>query len=116
MYISQHQQNLGGVFNAAFDIRHFSDDDYFSDFSTLGLNEASTDLLPSSATLSWNGSEYWAASLQTYTYQTLQDSTSSYRAPPYDKMPERHVRGSHYNWGGFDVESDNYATKFSSPV
>src|SRR3546814_1507780 len=67
MYIAQHQQNLGGGFNAAFDIRHVSDDDYFRDFSTLGLNEASTDLLPSSATLSWNGSEYWAASLQTYT-------------------------------------------------
>src|SRR3546814_20047453 len=31
-------------------------------------------------------------------------------------MPELHVRGSHYNWGGFDVESDHYATKFRSPV
>lgn len=116
MYIVQHEQSFGGGFSAAFDVRHVSDDDYFRDFSTLGLSESTTDLLPSSATLSWNGSPYWSASLQTYTYQTLQDSTGSYMVPPYDKLPELHVVGAHYNWGGFDVVSDNYVTKFRSPV
>jgi len=116
MYIAQHEQDLGGGFRAAFDVRHVSDDDYFRDFSTLGLNEAATDLLPSSATLSWSGAKYWYATLQTYTYQTLQDSTGSYLVPPYDKLPEFHVHGARYNWHGFDVETDDYATKFRSPV
>src|SRR5690606_1759559 len=31
------------------------------------------------------------------------------------KLPELFVRGQRYNWGGFDVVSDNYATRFSRP-
>ena len=116
MYSAQHNQNLGGGFSAMYDIRHASDDNYFRDFSTLGLNESTTNLLPSIAQVSWSGLKYWNAYLQTYTYQTLQDASSAYTLPPYDKLPELHVQGARYNWGGFDVQSDNYATKFRSPV
>src|SRR5690606_28731128 len=38
-YAAQHTQSLGGGVNASFDIRRVSDDDYFRDFSSFGLNE-----------------------------------------------------------------------------
>ena len=115
MYWWQHRHSLGGGFSAYFDVRRVSDDDYFRDFTTFGLNEATIDSLPSIARLNWSGSPYWRAYLQTYTYQTLQDRTSTYRRPQFDKLPELYVRGARYNWGGFDVATDNYATKFSMP-
>ncbi|HUG57540.1 MAG TPA: LPS-assembly protein LptD [Candidimonas sp.] len=111
----QHAQSLGGGVNASFDVRHVSDDDYFRDFSSLGLNEATNTYLPSNAGLSWSGYKYFNASLYAYSYQTLQDSTSSYLTPQYNKLPELYVRGARYNWGGFDVQSDNYATRFEMP-
>lgn len=116
MYSAQHSQVLGGGFSAALDYRGVSDDNYYRDFSTFGLNDATTTYLPRVATLSWSGYKYFNAYLQSYTYQTLQDATAGYTAPPYDKVPELYVKGARYNWGGFDVESDNYATKFRSPV
>ena len=116
MYSAQHSQALGGGFNASYDVRAVSDDNYFRDFSTFGLNEASTTYLPRVATLGWSGYKYFNARLQAYTYQTLQDDTSVYKIPPYDKVPELYVRGARYNWGGFDVASDNYAIKFKSPT
>ncbi|NYT63196.1 LPS-assembly protein LptD [Alcaligenaceae bacterium] len=114
-YSWQHRQSLGGGLNASFDIRRVSDDDYFRDFSSLGLNEASYTYLPSNAGLSWSGHQYFSASLYAYTYQTLQDHTSTYLTPQYNKLPELYVRGARYNWGGFDVQSDNYATRFEMP-
>ncbi|RTZ44738.1 LPS-assembly protein LptD [Candidimonas sp. SYP-B2681] len=114
-YSWQHAQRLGGGLSASFDIRRVSDDDYFRDFSSLGLNEATNTYLPSTAGLNWSGYRYFNASLYAYTYQTLQDRTSSYLLPQYDKLPELYVRGARYNWGGFDVESDNYATRFNMP-
>src|SRR5690606_37807063 len=89
--------------------------DYFRDFTSFGLNVATIDALPSVAQLSWAGSEYWRAHLQTYTYQTLQDRTGSYCRPPFDKLPELYLCGARYNWGGFDVATDNYAVKFRMP-
>ena len=115
MYWWQHRHTLGGGLSAYFDVRRVSDDDYFRDFTSFGLNEATIDALPSVAQLSWAGSEYWRAHLQTYTYQTLQDRTGSYRRPPFDKLPELYLRGARYNWGGFDVATDNYAVKFRMP-
>lgn len=116
MYIAQHTQNLGGGFSAMYDLRRVSDDNYFRDFSSFGLNDAINNTVPSVAQVNWSGLKYWNAYLQTYTYQTLQDSTAGYTLPPYDKLPELHVQGSRYAWGGFDVQSDNYVTKFRSPV
>lgn len=116
MYHWKHFQRLGSGFSAAFDMRRVSDDDYYRDFSSLGLNQASIDSVPSMARLSWGGAKYWRAYLQTYTYQTLQDRTADFsRRPQFDKLPELYVRGSRYNWGGFDVATDNYATQFIMP-
>lgn len=115
MYWWQHRHALGGGFSANFDVRRVSDDDYFRDFASFGLNDATIDALPSIAQLSWGGAQYWQAHLQTNTYQTLQDRSASYRRPPFDKVPELYVRGARYNWGGFDVATDNYAVKFRMP-
>ena len=115
MYSAQHAQSLGGGFNASFDINRVSDDDYFRDFSSFGLNEATSIDLPSTARVDWSGYQYFNASLQATTYQTLQDRTAGYRLPQYNKLPELHLRGARYNWGGFDVESNNYATRFVMP-
>lgn len=114
-YAWQHAHSLGGGVNASFDIRRASDDDYFRDFSSFGLNEATYSYLPSNAGLNWSGYKYFSASLYAYTYQTLQDRTGPYLLPQYDKLPELYVRGARYNWGGFDVQSDNYATRFVMP-
>ena len=112
---AQHRHQLGGGFNAAFNINRVSDGDYFRDFSNFGLNEASTNELISSAQLGWSGYKYFSASLSATKYQTLQDTTAGYRRPQFDKLPELAVRGAHYNWGGFDVISQNNATRFSMP-
>lgn len=115
LYSLQHQHRLGGGFSASFDLNRVSDDDYFRDFSSFGLNEATNTYLPSTARLSWSGYKYFSASLSAQTYQTLQDRTATYLTPQYNKLPELYVRGARYNWGGFDVESDNYATRFRMP-
>lgn len=113
---ARHRHNLGGGFNAALRLNRVSDDDYFRDFSNLGLNEATTNYLPSSARLGWSGFKYFSASLAAVKYQTLQDRTSDrYRRPQFDKLPELTVRGARYNWGGFDVVSHNTATRFRMP-
>ena len=112
----QHNQALGGGVNASFDIRRVSDDDYFRDFSSLGLNEATNTWLPSTGSVSWWGSPYIGGSVSVHKYQTLQDrSSSSYLVPQYDKLPELFVRAARYDWGGFDVVSENYATRFVMP-
>ena len=59
----QHSQALGGGLSANFDIRRVSDDDYFRDFSSFGLNEATNTWLPSTASLSWWNSPYIGGSL-----------------------------------------------------
>ena len=115
LFMAQHAHDLGGGFKASYDIRRVSDDDYFRDFSTYGLNESTKNYLRSRARLSWGGSRYFRASVTATKYQTLQDRTTTYRRPQYDKLPELYVRGARYNWGGFDVVSDNYVTRFVMP-
>lgn len=115
LFGAQHTHRLGGGFTASFNVNRVSDDDYFRDFSNLGLNEATTNYLASTAGLSWSGYQYFSASLRATKYQTLQDRTSNYRRPQFDKLPELTVRGARYNWGGFDVISRNTATRFRMP-
>lgn len=115
-YGVKHSQALVGGLRANIDVRKVSDDDYFRDFSAFGLNEASTSWLASSASLSWAGSPYVSGSLSVHKYQTLQDrNTDNYLQPQYDKLPELNIRAARYDWGGFDVVSENYATRFSMP-
>lgn len=113
---AEHRHRLGAGFNASLQLNRVSDGDYFRDFSNFGLNEATRDHLISSARLNWSGNKYVRASLAAVKYQTLQDRTSRrYRTPQFDKLPELTVRAARYNWGGFDVVSENAATRFSMP-
>ena len=117
LYSAQHTQQLGYGLRAYLDARKASDDDYFRDFASFGLADTATiNYLPSQALLSWSGGPHFSGSLQFYHYQTLQDRTGTFLTPPYDKLPELHFRAQHYNWNGFDVISDNYATRFISPI
>jgi LPS-assembly protein len=113
MYLSQHSQTLGNGFYTSWNVSGVSDNDYFRDFSTLGLNEASTTYLPKQGLVGWAGG-YWNTSVQVYKYQTLQDPDAPI-APPYDKVPELSVHGGRYDWYGFDTELDATATRFSRP-
>ncbi|NYT38782.1 LPS-assembly protein LptD [Allopusillimonas soli] len=116
LFMAQHRQNLGGGFKADVDLRRVSDDDYFRDFSSFGLTDSTVNYLPSRARVTWSGLKYFSGYLGAFTYQTLQDDTLGYYArPQYNKLPELYLRGARYNWGGFDVVSDNYATKFRMP-
>ncbi len=113
LYSMQHYQRLGGGFYFDWDINGASDDDYFRDISSVGLNEASTVYLPRRGRLGWSG-RYWSTYVQAYSYQTLQDPDSPI-TPPYDKLPEYNLRGARYNWGGFDAEWENTAIWFKRP-
>lgn len=114
MFRSRHQQFLGGGFTADWDYARVSDNDYFRDFSTLGLNEASTTYLPQRGRVGWSD-RYWNAYAQVYKYQTLQDE-DALLAPPYNKVPELYLKGSRYDANGFDLEWTNTAVRFERPL
>ena len=113
MYTTRHTQSFGGGFYGMWNVSGVSDDDYFRDFSSLGLNDASTTYLPRQGLVGWAG-KYWQTSVQVFKYQTLQDPDSPVQ-PPYNKEPEFSLKGARYNWGGFDVEMNSTATRFSAP-
>jgi LPS-assembly protein len=114
MYWSQHQQKLGNGFYMDWDLAAVSDDNYFRDFSSLGLNEASTTYLPRRGRVGWSGN-YWQAYAQIYKYQTLQDPQAPL-VPPYDKVPQFTLIGHRYDWGGFDAEWETNAVTFRQPL
>lgn len=114
MFRSQHQQLLGGGFYTDWDYAKVSDDNYFRDFSTLGLNEASTTYLPQRGRVGWSN-RYWQSYAQVYKYQTLQDPDAPL-APPYDKLPELYLKGARYDMGGLDVEWTSSAVRFRQPL
>lgn len=116
MYSMQHTQTLGQGFSAYLDARKVSDDDYYRDFSSFGLTDAAITYMPSQALLSWSDSRYLSGSLQFYRYQTLQDSTGSFLAPPYDMLPQLTFNARRYGWHGLDVVSENTATRFIAPI
>jgi len=111
----QHSHRLGSQLNASFRFNRVSDGDYFRDFSSLGLTDSVQHHLRSHATLDWQASPYVSARLSATKYQTLQDRTSRYRRPAFDKLPELSINAGRYNWGGFDVISKNTITRFSMP-
>jgi len=111
-----HQHTLGGGFSANARVLRVSDDDYYRDFSTLGLGESTETHLSSSVSLNWSGYRYFSAGLTAQTYQTLQDrDLSGPVASPYSKLPELRLRAARYDWGGFDVVSENTLTHFHMP-
>ncbi|ARP91584.1 LPS biosynthesis protein [Bordetella genomosp. 9] len=110
MYTTRHYQALGNGFFGSWNITGVSDDDYYRDFSTLGLNEASTTYLPKQGMVGWSN-QYWTTYVQVYKYQTLQDPDAPI-LPPYDMEPQLSLRGQRYNWNGFDAEFTSTATRF----
>ena len=115
MLSTQHRQRLGYGFGFSARYNRVSDDNYFRDLTSIDLGNTNIDSLASSAALSWSGAKYFNASLSVTQYQTLQDETRGYRTPEYNQLPSLNVRGARYNWGGFDVVSENAATRFEMP-
>jgi len=111
LYSSRHQHNLGRGVYADWNVSGTSDDDYFRDFSTLGLNEASTTYLAREGRLGWNG-RYARGFARVYRTQSLFESDALTRVPQYDKMPEVVMQGARYDWRGLDVSVDGTATWF----
>jgi len=111
LYSSRHAQNLGAGFYADWNVSGTSDNDYFRDFSTLGLNEASTTYLAREGRLGWEG-RYARGFARLYRSQTLFEDDALSRIPQYDKMPEVVLAGARYDWHGLDVEVDGTATWF----
>ncbi len=114
LYTAQHQQYFGRGFFGGINASGVSDNNYFSDFSTIAVNQATTTYLPRTVSLGW-GDEFWSAGVQSTTYQTIQNSTNSIR-PLYNRVPEFALNGAKYNAGGFDVVTENTATTFQMPV
>lgn len=105
-----HQQQLGDGFYTDWDYAKASDNNYFRDFSTIGLTGAATTYLPQRAEVGW-ANPYWQSSVQVYKYQTLEED-DSFVLPPYNKMPELTLNGQDYNLNGFDVEMTSSAVRF----
>lgn len=115
LFNTKHRQYLGAGIGFSYDYKRVSDDNYFRDFSTFGLNEATITSLGSGARFDWAGAKYFNAALSVAKYQTLQDSSSYYRRPEYDRLPQFELNGARYDWGGFDVKSESQATRFVMP-
>lgn len=113
--LAEHTQRLGSGFGFSYNYKRVSDDNYFRDLSTFGINEASVNELQSNARFTWGGAKYFNAAVSVAKYQTLQDADLSYRRPEYDRLPQFELHGNRYNWNGFDVQSQNYATRFVMP-
>jgi LPS-assembly protein len=107
LYSAQHSQSLGRGFYGGWNISGVSDDDYFKDFSLIGINQATTAFLPRTGWVGWS-SNYWQSRVEYATFQTLGDVT-----PQYNKVPAVTLNGARYNLRGFDLNSDNSAIWFN---
>lgn len=114
MYRFMHRQFLGNGFYADWDLNGVSDDNYYRDMTTLGLNTASTTYLPRQGRVGW-ANNYWQTYVQVYKYRTLQDPDAPI-VPPYDKVPEFFLQGARYDWNGLDLRLDGTAVRFRRPL
>lgn len=114
MYRWTHYQQLGNGFYADWDLARVSDNNYYRDITTIGLNSATTVYLPQSARVGWNGT-YWQTSVQALRYQTLQDPAAPI-APQFDELPAIRLTGRRYDWNGMDLNWDSSAIRFSRPL
>ena len=110
LYSTQHSQRFGRGFYGGWNISGVSDDDYFKDFSILGVNEATTTALARTGFVGWSSRD-WRARVDYSTYQTLGDIT-----PQYNKVPALSLNGARFNQYGFDLQSDNAAIWFDRPL
>lgn len=114
-FVAEHAQHIGGGVGFSYNYRRVSDDNYFRDLSTFGINQASVNELLSDARVTWSSSKYLTGALSVQKYQTLQDPETWYRRPEYNRLPQLELHGTRFDWGGFDVKSDNYITRFVMP-
>ena len=112
---AEHAQHIGGGFAFDYSYNRVSDDNYFRDLSTFGLNQASITELLSTARFSWSGAKYFTAALSVSQYQSLQDAENDYRQPEYNRLPQFELHGTRYNWNGFNVKTRNAAAHFVMP-
>lgn len=92
-------------------LNRVSDDNYWRDFSRAS-GSLTQRLLPSDATLTWSNG-YFANSVRTLKWQTLQDATSPI-IPPYDRLPQLTTRYARNNINGFDFAVNADYTRFES--
>ena len=109
LYSLQHSQRLGRGFYGGWDVSGVSDDDYFKDFSLLGINQATTTYLTRSGFVGW-GSRDWQGRVDYATYQTLGDVV-----PQYNTVPRITFNGARFDQNGFDLQMDNSAIWFDRP-
>lgn len=114
LYSAQHSQRFGRGFFGGYNVNGVSDDNYFNDFASLGINQAVISALPRQVGGGW-GSEYVTTSVAVSTFQTL-SPTGTLVIPQYNKIPEYAVNASRFDIGGFDVQSLNTLTEFQAPL
>ena len=114
LYTAQHGQRFGNGFFAGYNVSGVSDDDYFKDFSSIAVNQASITYLPRQVGGGW-ANEYWTTGVQMTTFQTIAPS-GSIVLPQYNKVPEYTVNGQRFDFGGFDIQTQNTLTAFQMPV
>ena len=114
LYTAMHSQTFGNGFYGGYNLNRVSDDNYFKDFASIAVNQASLTYLPSVVSLGW-ADQYWSAGIQTMTFQTIAP-TGTTVAPQYNKVPEYTINGARFDYGGFDVQSQNTLTAFQMPL
>ena len=88
-----------------------SDDNYWRDFSR-SAPSLTQRLLATDANFAWSNG-YFASSLRTLKWQTLQDVTAPI-VPPYDRLPQLATRYARSNVNGFDYAISADYTRFQS--
>lgn len=114
LYTAMHSQSFGNGFYGGYNLNRVSDDNYFKDFASIAVNQAALTYLPSVVSLGW-ADQYWSAGVQTMTFQTIAP-TGTTVAPQYNKVPEYTLNGARFDYGGFDVQSQNTLTAFQMPL
>ena len=100
----------GGV-ALSLDLNRVSDNNYWRDFTRNGTSLTQR-LLANDASLAWTNG-YFASSVRTLKWQTLQDVAAPI-TPPYDRLPQLATRYTRANVNGFDYSVDADYTRFQS--
>ncbi len=114
LYSATHMQTFGKGFYGFYSLNGVSDDNYFQDFASIAVNQASITYLPKMASLGW-ADQYWQTGVSVLTFQTIAP-TGSTVVPQYNKVPEYTVNGARFDYGGFDFQTQNTLTSFQMPL
>jgi LPS-assembly protein len=114
LYSAQYGQRFGYGFFGGYNVSGVSDDNYFKDFASIGINQATVTALPRQVGTGW-ANEYWNTTAQVVTFQTIRPS-GTFVTPQYNKVPEYAINGGRFDIAGFDLQSLNTLTKFEMPL